>query len=67
MLVNRADEDLELLVGEQQDRRRGHLVDVAHLETDDPVLDVIDDSDAVARADLTPRDRSARRAPSARR
>ena len=30
----------------------GHLVDVADLEPDDPVLDVVDDADAVAGAEL---------------
>ena len=30
----------------------GHLVEVAHLQPDDAVLDVVDDPDAVARADL---------------
>ena len=51
VLVDRADEPLELLVGGQEDRRGGDLVDVAHLQADDAVLDVVDDADAVARAD----------------
>ena len=46
------DEPLELLVGGQHDRRGRRLVDVAHLQPDDAVLDVVDDADAVARADL---------------
>ena len=36
----------------QDDRRRRHLVDVADLEPDDPVLDVVDDPDPVAAAEL---------------
>ena len=52
VLVDRADEPLELLVGGQQDRRGRRLVDVAHLQPDDAVLDVVDDPDAVAGADL---------------
>ena len=51
VLVDRADQALELLVGGEDDRRRRNLVDVAHLEADDPVLDVVDDADAVAAAD----------------
>ena len=50
--MDRADELLELLVRGQDDRRRRDLVDVADLQADDPVLDVVDDADAVARADL---------------
>jgi hypothetical protein len=50
--VDRADELLELGVRGQDDRRRGRLVDVAHLQADDAVLDVVDDADAVAGADL---------------
>ena len=34
------------------DRGRRDLVDVAHLEPDDPVLDVVDDPDPVAGAEL---------------
>ena len=52
VLVDRAREPLELLVRLEQDRRGRHLVDVAHLEADDPVLDVVDDADPVAHADL---------------
>ena len=52
VLVDRADRLLELLVGGEQDRRGRHLVDVAHLEADDAVLDVVDDPDPVAAADL---------------
>ena len=52
VLVDRAGQALELLVRLEQDRRRRHLVDVAHLQADDPVLDVVDDPDAVAHADL---------------
>ena len=52
VLVDRADQLLELLVGGQDDRRGRHLVDVAHLQADDAVLDVVDDPDAVAAADL---------------
>ena len=36
----------------EQDRGGRHLVDVAHLQADDPVLDVVDDPDAVAHPDL---------------
>ena len=36
----------------QDDRRRRDLVDVADLEPDDPVLDVVDDPDPVAGPDL---------------
>ena len=36
----------------QDDRRRRDLVDVADLQADDAVLDVVDDADAVATADL---------------
>ena len=50
--MDRAHEPLELLVGGQDDRRGGHLVDVAYLQPDDAVLDVVDDPDAVTRADL---------------
>ena len=39
-------------MGGQQDRGGGRLVDVAHLQTDDAILDVVDDADAVASADL---------------
>ena len=39
-------------MGGQEDRGGRHLVDVAHLQPDDPVLDVVDDPDAVAAADL---------------
>ena len=46
------DEPLELVVRRQEDRRGGYLVDVAHLQPDDAVLDVVDDADAVARGDL---------------
>jgi hypothetical protein len=52
VLMDRPDELLELLVGGQDQRCRGHLVEVAHLESHDPVLDVVDDPDAVPRADL---------------
>src|ERR1700722_9426408 len=52
VLVNRADEALGLVMRRQQDRGGGYLVDVAHLQPDDAVLDVIDDADAVARGDL---------------
>ena len=52
VLVDRRDELLELAVGGENDRRGRHLVEVADLEPDDPVLDVVDDADAVARADL---------------
>ena len=52
VLVDRADQALELAVGLEQDRRGRHLVDVAHLQADDAVLDVVDDPDAVAHADL---------------
>ena len=36
----------------QDQRRGGRLVDVADLQADDPVLDVVDDAHAVTRADL---------------
>ena len=39
-------------MGGQDDGRRRDLVDVAHLQADDAVLDVVDDADAVAAADL---------------
>ena len=52
VLVDRADQLLQLAVRRQDHRRRRHLVDVAHLQADDPVLDVIDDADAVAPGDL---------------
>ena len=52
VLVDRADEVLELAVGVDQDRGCGDLVDVADLEADDPVLDVVDDPDAVPGSDL---------------
>src|SRR5581483_8283400 len=51
VLVNRRNEPLELGVRRQQDRGRRHLVDVADLQPDDPVLDVIDDPDAVTGGD----------------
>ena len=46
------DEALDLAVGRQEDRRGGHLVDVADLQADDPVLDVVDDPHAVSGAEL---------------
>ena len=52
VLVDRADELLELPVGGEDDRRGRHLVEVADLEPDHPVLDVVDDADPVALADL---------------
>ena len=52
VLVDRRDELLELAVGGEHDRGGRHLVEVADLEPDDPVLDVVDDPDPVARADL---------------
>ena len=52
VLVDRADELLELLVRGEDDLGRRHLVEVAHLEPDDAVLDVVHDPHAVARADL---------------
>ena len=54
-------------MGGQHDRRRRHLVDVAHLQADDAVLDVVDDPDAVACSRSRRRARAARRAPAARR
>jgi hypothetical protein len=50
--VDGADELLELAVGREDDCGCGHLVDVADLEPHHPVLDVVDDPDAVALADL---------------
>ena len=46
------DQALELAVRGQQQRGGRHLVDVAHLQADDAVLDVVDDPDAVAHAEL---------------
>ena len=43
---------IELSVSSHDDRGRGHLVDVPNLEPDDPVLDVINDADAVTLPDL---------------
>ena len=42
---------LELLMSSQQDRGRGDLVDVAHLEAHDAILDVVDDPYAVVAGD----------------
>ena len=39
-------------MGGQDHLGRRHLVEVAHLQADDPVLDVVDDADTVAAADL---------------
>ncbi len=39
-------------MGCEQERGRGRLVDVADLQADDAILDVIDDADPVARGDL---------------
>ena len=39
-------------MGIEDDRCRWDLVDVAHLETDDPIFDVVDDPDPVAASDL---------------
>ncbi len=39
-------------MGGQDHRRSRRLVDVADLQPDDPVLDVVDDADAVAGGDL---------------
>ena len=50
--MDRPDQPLQLLVRGEHDRGGGDLVDVAHLEADDPVLDVVDDADPVAAADL---------------
>ena len=50
--MDRPDQLLELGVRGEQDRRRRDLVDVADLEADDPVLDVVDDPDPVPAADL---------------
>ena len=52
VLVDRADEVLELAVRRQDERGGRHLVEVSDLEADDAVLDVIHDPDAVARAKL---------------
>ena len=61
VLVDRADELLELRVRGEQDRRGRDLVDVAHLQADDAVLDVVDDPDAVARCRSRPPARAGRR------
>jgi hypothetical protein len=39
-------------VGCHHDRGRRHFIDVAYLEPDDAVLDVVDDPDAVTLPDL---------------
>ena len=52
VLVDRPHQLLELLMRGEDQLGRGHLVEVAHLQADDPVFDVIDDPDSVARADL---------------
>ena len=52
VLVDRADELLQLPMRGQDDRRGRRLIQIADLEPDDPVLDVIDDPDAVAGPDL---------------
>ena len=52
VLVDRADELLELLVRGQDQLGGGHLVEVAHLQPDDPVLHVVDDPHAVAGTEL---------------
>ena len=52
VLVDRRDELLELAVRGEHERRRRDLVEVADLEADDPVLDVVDDPGPVAGADL---------------
>ena len=53
VLMDRSDELLELLVGRQDDRGGGHLVEIPDLQAHDPVLDVVHDANAVAGADLT--------------
>ena len=52
VLVDRADQLLELLVGREKDLRGRHLVQVTHLEADYAVLDVVHDSNAVLCAEL---------------
>ena len=52
VLVDRADEALELGMRGEDDRGGRDLVDVAHLQADDAVLDVVHDADAVAAADV---------------
>ncbi len=52
ILMDRAHEPLELAMSRQEDRRGGHLIDVAHLQADDPILDLIEDPHAMASADL---------------
>ena len=42
----------QLAVSGQHDRRGGDLVQVTHLEPDDPVLDVVDYPDAAAAPEL---------------
>src|SRR5829696_3230809 len=52
VLMDRADELLELAVAAEYDRGGGNLVDVADLEPDHAILDLIDDADPVAAAQL---------------
>ena len=52
VLATGADELLELAVGGEDDLGGRHLVDVAHLQAHDAVLDVVHDADAVARGHL---------------
>ena len=52
VLPARADELLEFLVRGEDDLGRGDLVDVANLQADDAVLDVVEDPDAVLTGDL---------------
>ena len=52
VLVDRRDQLLDLAVRRQQDRGGGHFIEVAHLEADDAVLNVIDDADPVATTEL---------------
>ena len=52
VLVDRRDELFEVLMRGEENGRGRHLVEVADLEADDAVLDVVDDADAMATADL---------------
>src|SRR5947208_16587084 len=45
ILVDRGYQPLEVLMSGEDDRRSRRLVDVAHLQADDPVLDVVDRSE----------------------
>ena len=50
--VARQGQPLQGVVGSVQDRRRGRLVDLAALDADEPVLDVVDPADAVRATEL---------------